>query len=273
MTTVRETLDPSSKLWHLIAVELRRQRELSGISGSKLAELLDCDRSTVSRYESGLLKLTEKHARMLDQAWGLNGLFANLIRFARKRDDEDWFVGLTDYEARASRIKMWELTLVPGLLQTPGYMRAALTAGAGLIDDLDESVARRAARQEVVFGRPRPPMISVILNWVVLQQPIGGDEVMRDQLAHLLELASRPYVSVRVLERPVGAHVGLDGSCKLLTVDDRDIAFFDAPTGGRLMRDPGEVLNIAMRFDQIGDLATASGPSFTLIERAMEAYR
>ena len=95
---------------------------------------------------------------------------------------------------------------------------------------------------------------------------------MRGQLARLLGVAELPTISVRVLEREAVQHCGLDGPFRLLTVDDRDIAFDDAPTRGRLMLDPAEVQNAAVRYDRISELATSVGPSRALIERAMETY-
>jgi Domain of unknown function (DUF5753)/Helix-turn-helix len=269
--SVRESLDPDRSLWDLIAAELRRQRELRKISGSRLGALLGCDRSTVSRYESGILKLPERHAKLLDHAWNTEGLFTRLVHFAKARNEEDWFVGLTEYEARATRIKMWEVTWVPGLLQTVDYARAALAVG--LADDVEAALEKRMARQSAVFDRPRPPHISVVLNWAVLEQPVGDAGIMRAQFARLLEVGDLPNVSIRVLEKSAGAHAGLDGSCKLLTVDDRDVAFADAPHGGRLMREAADVQSIATRFDRIGDVATPVGPSRILIERAMESCR
>lgn len=263
----RESLDPDRSLWHLIAVELRRQREERKISGTRLSDILGCDRSTVSRYESGMLHLPERHAKIIDQEWGLGLLFTRLVHFAKAGKKEDWFTGLSEYESRASRIKMWELVMVPGLLQTHDYARAALAVG--LVDDVEASLERRLARQAAVFDRPKPPHVSVLLNWVALVQPVGDPEVHRRQLAWLLEVGERPNVSVRVVEREVGAHVGLDGSCKLLTVKDRDIAFAEAPDGGRLIREPAEVQSIILRFDRIGDMAAPIGPSRALIERAM----
>ncbi|GAB3673978.1 helix-turn-helix transcriptional regulator [Actinocorallia lasiicapitis] len=273
MATVRETLDPSTDMWHLIACELRRHRERGELSGARLAELLDCDRSTVSRYESGLLRLTEKHAAIVDRLWNTDGLFGALVGFARQKSSDDWFVDLRDYEARASRIKMWELTVVPGLLQTPAYTRALLTAGVSLIDDLESAIERRLERQRAVFDKKNPPLVSAILNWVVLEQPVADNSTMLEQLEYLAELAARTNVSIRVLEKGAGVHMGLDGPCKLLTVEDRDIGFVDAPIAGRVLTQPADVQSVAIRFDQIGDLAAPLVSSSLLIKKAMEVYR
>ncbi|MFI0366307.1 helix-turn-helix domain-containing protein [Actinomadura sp. 1N219] len=264
-------LNPDRSLWHLIAVEVRRQRELHQLSGNQLAERLDVDRSTVSRWENGIRRLTDGYAKQLDALWHTNGLFERLVRFATAIDTGDWMTGLAAYEERATRHRMWETVLVPGFFQTPDYARAALRVG--LADDPERALEQRLARQTAVLDRPKIPYMSVILNWAVLAQPIGSAEIMKGQLARLLEIGELPNVSIRVLEREVGAHCGLDGPFQLLTVDDRDIAFDDASTRGRLMLDPAEVQSVAVKYDRISDLATPLGPSRALIERAMETYQ
>jgi transcriptional regulator with XRE-family HTH domain len=269
--TIRESLDPDRSLWDLIAVELRRQRELYKISGSRLGALLGCDRSTVSRYESGLLKLPERCAKIVDREWHTENLFTRLVRFAKTGKDENWFLGLTEFEAIASRIRAWQLAWVPGLLQTPEYARAALQVG--LVNDVERALEQRLARQKAVFDRPAPVELSVILNWLVLELPVGGAEVMRGQLARLLEAAELPNVSVRVLGKDAGYHVGLDGPFVLLTVDDRDMAYDAASGAGRLLQNPADVQKFHIKYDRVGDLAAPVGPSRTMLEQAMENFR
>jgi transcriptional regulator with XRE-family HTH domain len=269
--TIRDSLDPDRSLWDLIAVELRRQRELHKISGSRLGDLLGCDRSTVSRYESGLLKFPERCAKITDREWHTEMLFTRLVRFAKTGKDENWFLGYTEFEAIASRVRDWELAWVPGLLQTPEYARAALTVG--LVDDLEQALEKRLARQRAVFERPTPPQLSMILNWLVLELPVGGAEVMRGQLARLIEAADQPNISVRVLGKDAGHHLGLDGPFALLTVDDRDMAYDKASGGGRLLQRPADVQRFQLRYDRIGDLAAPVGPSRALLEQAMENFR
>lgn len=264
-------LNPDGSLWHCIAVELRRQRELRHLSGSQLAKLVGVDRSTVSRWENGIRRLRRTHAKRLDALWHTDGLFERLVHFANVIDIGDWMTGLTEYEARASRIRMWETLLIPGLLQTPDYARALLKVG--LADDPNEALEMRLARQAAIFDRPATPHMSVILNWAVLEQHVGNAEIMRGQLARLLELSEMANVSVRVLERNVGLHCGVDGSFKLVTVDDQDIAYENASTRGRLILDPAEVQNFAIRYERISDLATPVGPSRAVIERAMENHK
>ncbi|TMR06259.1 helix-turn-helix transcriptional regulator [Actinomadura soli] len=264
-----EGLDPDRSLWDYIAIEVRRLRQVRGLSGNKLAEQLGCDRSYVSRVENGRLHLSRGYAERLDALWDTT--FARLVRLAETSDDGDWFTGLTDHEARATRHRMWAALLVPGLLQTPEYTRALLSAGVDR--NVEADLEARRARQAVVWERPEPPLVSVIFSWAVLAQPVGGSDVMRAQISHLLELAEAPHISIRVLEASNGAHNGLDGSFRLLTVGDREVAFTDAPERGRLVTTPTDVMKYAVRYDRLSDIAAPVGTSRTILNGSMETYQ
>lgn len=268
----RESLDPDRSMWDFIAVELRKQRRARAVSGAALARLIGRDRSIVSRIESGKIPMQLDHAEIIDREWGLDRQFTRLVKFAKERKDDEWRLGdLAEQEARATRIRMWEIGLVPGLLQTPAYARASFSVG--LVRDLEKAVETRLARQAAIFDKEQPPEISVVLNWVVLDQPVGSPEIMREQLAHLLEIGERPHVNVRVLEKDAGVHVGYDGSIKLLTVDSRDIAYAEAPHGGGLVTDPPDVETFQVRYDRIGHIAAPTGPTRAMIQRAMEMHQ
>ncbi|MEU9871058.1 helix-turn-helix transcriptional regulator [Actinomadura sp. NPDC048021] len=246
---------------------MQRQRNEHGLSVSQLATRLNVDRSTVSRIENGWRKLSPDQAARLDELWGLGHLFKRLVRFASATDDGSWFTGLIDFERDATHHRMWEALLVPGLLQTPDYARALVSVRSS---DVEAGVETRLARQAAVFEKDNPPMVSVILNWVAIEQSVGNRDVMRGQLAHLLEMGERPNVNIRVLERDVDQHVGLDGSFRLLTVGDREIAFSASPERGRLVLEPPDVQEYALRYDLISNVASPTGASRRLIERAME---
>ncbi|NKZ05482.1 helix-turn-helix domain-containing protein [Actinomadura latina] len=269
--SLRDALNPDRSLWHFIAVHLRRYREAHSLSGQALADILDCDRSTVSRYESGLLKLTRKHAEIIDREWQTRGMFASLVTLAGASDEGDWFTGLTEYEGRASRIRMWETLYVPGLFQTPEYALATFTGNA--VADPQAALNRRLSRQAAVFDKPSAPHLTAILNWTVLAQPIGPPELMREQLARLIELSEHPSVSIRIVERQDRAHPGLDGPFKIVSADGRDLAYTEAVTRGRFLTDPHDVEEVAIRYDRISDIAAPVGPSRALLAAELENHR
>lgn len=267
--TAIASLDPDRSLWDFIAVELRRQRESRQISGSKLGAKIGVDRSTVSRYESGTLKLGERQAKILDREWNLEWLFTRLVRFARAGHDAEWFQQGLAYEARAAVIKISEMALIPGLLQTPEYARALFAAGR--VDDIEASVAARMARQSILT-RSRPPEVWVLLDEAMLLRSfIGGPEVSRGQLTHLLEVGELPNVTIRIVPLSVGAHGGLDGPLTIMTVQEGDVAYMEAFGGGRLSLDAGEVRGYGIRYDRIGAEALSRDSSRGLLMSMVES--
>lgn len=267
MPSSAESIDPRARIWDFLAYMLRFYREKHGLSLAQTAAILNISRQAVSHWEAGRNKPDSEHCRKLDQAWDTGGVLELLHFYARTAHDPDWFGEYVRHEREATVIKVFGLAIVPGLFQTPGYARALISTG--LTDDAEEALARRLARQEI-FERPKRPLVWLLLNWTALEQPVGGREVMREQLARLLDLSEVPNVALRVVPKSVGAHIGLDGPFMTLTVGDRDLGFAEAPIGGRLVLDPGDVRNLGIRYDRIGADALSRDETRTLIRQAME---
>ncbi|MFC5182843.1 helix-turn-helix domain-containing protein [Actinomadura harenae] len=271
----RDNLDPMGSLWDVIALEVRAWRIAKHMSEVQVAALLKCDRSTVSRIENGLRKLNDAYANSLDEAWKTSGLFAALVFHASTFAEQDWRTGLRQYEREASRMRMWDVSLVPGLLQHPEYARAVIAKAyeAGLIKSIDQALEDRLERQRAVFERDDPPQISAVINWPILRHTYGGSAVMRAQIELLMEHAGRPNVSLRFVESDAMGHVGLDGSFKLLTVKNREYAFCEAPHEGRILYVPADVHKISVRWEQVSDHASPVRRTGAVLQEAMEIYR
>ncbi|MFG2019145.1 DUF5753 domain-containing protein [Actinomadura geliboluensis] len=175
-----------------------------------------------------------------------------------------------DLECRASVIKTWQVDLVPGLLQTPDYARAGLATGN--LPDVEAALAQRLSRQ-AILDKPEAPTCWFLLSQTLLELPCGGVETMKAQLAHILDLSHRPNIGVRVVPKSVGHHPGLDGAFMLLTLPEphMEVAYVEAPGGGRLASSAAEVASYALRYDQIGQHALPKGLSRDLIKQIMEA--
>jgi transcriptional regulator with XRE-family HTH domain len=257
-------------MWAWLAHDLRLYRMQRGLSGDAVAKLINCARSSISRLENNEAKLDERQAAALDERWHTGGHFGTMLWYARLGHDPDWFKQHLDIEAEASVIKVYETVVVPGLLQLEEYAREVIAAGGG--PDIDEMVARRMARQEILT-RENPPVLWVLLTESVLDWPVGGPEVMRKQLAHLLELSERPNIGIRVIPRSAGTHNGLDGSFKIMTSPSGDIAYTESPGGGRLVPSALEVQSYVLRYDRIGQKALPEDQSRVLIRKIMEAMK
>ena len=121
---------------------------------------------------------------------------------------------LVEHEDAAIELVFWSLNLVPGLLQTRDYMRLVIPACPNIPrEQLEARVEVRLARQEILQqGR----IFNFYIHEQALRLPVGGPEVMSEQLHHLLRMSVRPYISLRIVPMVVGPHAGLAGSFHLM---------------------------------------------------------
>lgn len=264
-------LDPDSSFKHWIASDLRFFREREGLSLSQMGQIMQCNRHNVSNLEHARdgWNMNERQAARLDEYLRLNGHFGRLVRFARTAHDPEWFAEYAKHEAKALEIRTYRLALFPGLFQTPEYARELLTSSR-LVDDIEGAVDARMKRQEVLV-RAKPPLVWVLLDETVLHRPVGTPEVMRGQLARLLEVIELPHVTIRIVPLSAGFHLGLDGMFNYLSMQTGELAFAEAPGGGRLIQGL-EVREFGFRWDRIGASALPWDTSRDLITKAMEQF-
>ncbi|TDB98000.1 DUF5753 domain-containing protein [Actinomadura sp. 7K534] len=266
--TAADEIDPTSSLHAWLAYDLRLYRRRHRMTGAEVGKIIGYVRSHVSNLEAGRVQLDMKQAGRLDEAWDTGGHFQRLVTFARKGHDPNWFLQHGQYEAAASVIRIYQGQIIPPPLQTEDYMRALLAESDA--EDLEQAVQSRMARQGAILSRTSPPYVWVLLDEDAITSEIGGREVMFDQLSHLLELGKLPYVSVRLLSKSAGAHLGLDGPFRLITVKNRLVAYVGARRGGRLIEDAAEVQELAVDYERIGFKALSEDASRARIAEFLE---
>ncbi|MGH3514138.1 MAG: DUF397 domain-containing protein, partial [Pseudonocardiaceae bacterium] len=178
-------------------------------------------------------------------------------------DVERQFVDFVWLEARATEIRTFDALVVTGLLQTREYAEAVITAADWEAEPAQVArwVQLRMDRQ-VVLHREAPPRLRVIIDEFVLRRQIGGPEVLRNQLAHLLATVELPHVDLRVLPASIGAHAGHSGYFLVFTIaePDMDVGFAETVGGavyveppdswrGSVMTHAGQVLGPDARAD------------------------
>jgi transcriptional regulator with XRE-family HTH domain len=263
-----DSLRPDFSLWHLIAVELRRQRQLRKISGAALGVILDCDRSTVARYESGDVQLPIGRARVLDREWGMPGFFENLVKHAKNAQDLDWWETFKEYERRANLIKTYEPSLIPGLLQREGYARAVFEVARRT--DTEEAVTERLTRQEILRRRD-PCQFMAIMDTAAVLRTFGDSDVMRDQLTHLLEVSEWPNVYLRVTSDRLIGYDCIGGGFTVLQTPTGDLGFATYGSTGHISLDPTDVQEQTVRYDRIGMSSLSVEASRDFIRKALDS--
>lgn len=256
---------PDDSLWSWLAHDLRLYRERRSETQTQIGRVAGVTKQQVHNWESGYRKPDLDETRTLDRHWDTAGHFTRLRRFAEAGHDPDWFRSFLRYEKQAMKINSYTLSVIHGLLQTPDYARALLEAGG--VDDVDAHVHARMARQEVLS---RGLEFWALVNQSVLDQPVGGARVMRQQLAHVLEFSQRPKVVLRVVPRRVGAHVGLDGAFTIIRTRTETVAYVDAHKEGRLAQAGEDIEWYSLTFERIGADALNRDDSRALIKQVME---
>ncbi|MFJ6247820.1 MULTISPECIES: helix-turn-helix domain-containing protein [unclassified Streptomyces] len=267
MVNIRN-LDPSASPLDYYGAELRRLREAAGLNQSQLGDVVHCTGSLIGQIETAKKVPTRRFSEQLDAALMTGGTFSRLVGLVLKSQLPTWFQPYADMEARATYIYSFQPQLVVGLLQAKEYARAVL--GVRTEGDLDAKVAARMDRQRIL-ERETPPLMWVVLTEAVLRQEVGGKEVMREQLAHLLRMQEHDWVKIQILPFTAGAHAGLPGEFNLLRFDDDpDIVYTEDFVQGHMTADPAAFREGSLRYDHLQAAALSVEDSAALIARVME---
>jgi transcriptional regulator with XRE-family HTH domain len=264
--------DPDRSALAPFAEELRAQRELAGLSRDDLAVKLGYSASLVSMVETGHRTPSRDFAARCDVAFGCPGTFARLEKRLRNVPFSSGFRPFQPYESEAVSLRLFEHTLIPGLLQTEEYARAVLETHPNTSADvIEERVAARLARQEILSREdPTPPILWVLLDENVLTREVGTPAIMRDQLRHLELAARRPNVTAQVIPCTV-VHPGLLGAFAIAELDGMSsIVYLETGHDGQTVEDPDVGARMSVRFDALRTEALTGRASLGLIEKVAD---
>ncbi|MEU2827468.1 helix-turn-helix transcriptional regulator [Streptomyces lavendulae] len=212
--------------------ELRRLREISGMTTQQVAERLLISQPKISLLENGRRLAKPRDVRDLCGLYGVKDQrrVDHLMQLSRESGQQGWWNSYGDIpygpyiglEAEAASIRLYEPSVIPGLLQTPAYARAVI---AGTIPHVTAEQAgarlRVRLRRQDRLGAPRDPLrLWAVLDESALRRVVGSREVMREQLGHLTRLGAQPHITMQVLPHGVGAHPGVSGQFSLLEFAD-----------------------------------------------------
>ncbi len=220
----------------LLGAQLRRLREAKKITLEDAGYVIRASHSKISRIESGRVGFKERdivdlfiHYGVTDQAQ-----IQTLRGFAARANSRGWWHAYSDVlpswfeeyiflEEAATRISGYEVQFVPGLLQTEEYARAVTLLAYSNPKEIARRVSLRMARQARLSATEQVSL-AVVLDEAALSRPIGGRSVMRDQLAHLIEMSQRPNVTIQVLPFKVGGHAAAGGPFSVLHFAESDLS-------------------------------------------------
>jgi transcriptional regulator with XRE-family HTH domain len=267
----------------LLGAALRRYRENLGYGLDEAARILECDRSKISRIETGQRGIRAKELRELLAEYGIaEQQQAILAAMADPRGAFGWYRTYAavlpgawqDYlvlEAAAPQVLSYEVQQIPALLQTPAYARALADADPGLVgnDARDKAVEATLARQKAILGE-RKPDIHVVIGEAALHQRVGGPAVMDGQLGLLAGVSGNSgMITVQILPFDSGAHAAAGvGSLAILQFPEAPelgIVHLGGASGGVCLEGKANLAAYARVFEQLRAFALSPAQSALLL--------
>ncbi len=266
----------------LVGGALRRYRESVGYALEDAARVLECDRSKISRIETGQRGIRPKELRELLAEYGVPASEQlALVAIASRGGQHSWWhpyaeVLTDDYldyvimESAAAEIMTYEAQLIPDLLQTDEYARAIAAAEPGYLTDQqrEDAVAAKAVRRQAVLNGSR--RLGVVLGEGALHQAVGGADVLAGQIGYLAKLSSEfPAVTIQVLPFSAGAHAAAGGgSLAILRFPDAPslgVVHLEALSGGVYLESQEEVARYVRAFALLRAAALSPAESARLL--------
>ena len=285
--THQEIASGPTVLRMMLGSQLRALREAAGISPDEAGYEIRGSRSKISRLEHGRVGFKERDVSDLLTLYGVTderqrshmlllAQQANSQGWWAKYDDilPDWFETYVGLEQATSLIRTYELQFVPGLFQTEAYARAVTLLGhrSAPAEEIERRVSLRLKRQELLAGPG--PRVWAVIDESALRRPLGGRDIMRAQLRHLLEVGLLPHVTLQVMPFDRGGHSAAGGSFSLLRfaeADLPDIVYIEQLTGALYLGKPEEVDHYREVMNNLSTEAETPADSERLLKKIIRA--
>ncbi|MFF2660647.1 helix-turn-helix domain-containing protein [Kitasatospora sp. NPDC058032] len=269
----RKELDPDASPAAAFGAAVRALREERGWTQQGLGERTGFSAVHVSAVETGRKPPTERFARRLDVAFDTGERFERLWR---RLTQNVLFEGFAEYlrsEVNAVTVRLFEINIVPGVLQTPAYARAYQGAlvrrGVSTQQQADERTSLLLRRQERVAGA----RIHAVIDEGCLRRAVGSSQIMAEQLEHLESLAARPRITIQVTPFSLGEERPFAHPITLLTMSNSVmVGYGETQRRGFLERDPHVMAEWAAEYDQLQVEALPRAASIAFIREIRKGF-
>ncbi|GLZ39239.1 helix-turn-helix transcriptional regulator [Actinokineospora sp. NBRC 105648] len=268
-----------------LAAGLRAARRVTPLSAMDVSAKLGWSQSTISRIETGKRNAAPEEVIAMLALYGVTGdERERLVALARDADRTTWLETkyrmvpeqaktMALYEREASEIVDFGLILMPGLLQTPAYVRALMNSGGVPVASIEPRVQLRLERQ-TVLDRPKPPKLLAIMDEAVLHRRFGGRRVMAEQLQHLLAMARNPDIDLRVIPFDHGGHAGVDGGFHLVRFEDASpVVHLEHTRSGLFLDERDDVAPYEAAIASMATVALDAEQSARLVTEVLATYQ
>lgn len=267
----RKTLDPETSPMQAFGQCLRQARDERGWTQDELGVRMGITGSHVSAVETGRRPPTNRFARSADSALRTGDKFERQTRALKNTALLEGFPEFVTHEVRAAEIRLFELGIVPGLLQTPEYAasitRGAVRRGAITEQQAEERLTLLTKRQASLERTP-PPLVYVVLDESCIRRQVGSPGVMAEQLDRLAAFAELPSTVVQLAPFDLGERRAFDLPVHLLTLPDRaQLAYAESAQQGRLERDMRFVQPLLTAYHHLQAESLSQAASVAMIEQ------
>ncbi|MYV72420.1 helix-turn-helix domain-containing protein [Streptomyces sp. SID1046] len=246
-------------------------REAAGLDRAKFGERMGYGANLIYKIERGARIPRPEFSDKADEVLGAGGKIAAMktdiqqARYPKKVRD------LAKLESEAVELGAYGNHNLHGLLQTDEYTRALyeMRRPAYSADEVDRYVAARMARQEI-FQRQPSPALTFVLEQVTLERTIGGRDVLRRQLKHLLAVSRLRNVEIQVMPTDSEDHAGMGGHLQVVKMRDGSaVGYVEAQLPSRLITDASDIQLLELRYGIIRSQALSPRQSRAFIEKVL----
>lgn len=246
--------------------ELRRLRELKGMTAEEVAERLLVSQSKISRLENGRRSISQRDVRDLCGVYDVEDhrIVDSLMQMAKDSRQQGWWHAFGDIpysvyiglETDAASLRVYDPQIVPGLLQTPRYAEALITGALPetAASDVEKRVNVRLRRQERILTADQPLRLWAVIDEAALRRVVGDRQLMREQLEHLVEQSQLPHVTVQILPFDMGAHPGISGHYAILEFPDAadsSVVYIEGVTSDLYLEKANDVQKYSVMYEHL----------------------
>ncbi|MHC6627806.1 helix-turn-helix domain-containing protein [Streptomyces globosus] len=268
-------VDPEDEQGAAVVAAVGRQlkvwRETAGLRASDFAARMGYGEDLVRKVEAGRRIPRPEYLDRADEVLGAEGRIAAMKRDVEQARYPKRVRDLANMERRAVEICSYGSHNIHGLLQTARYARALfeMWQPPQTPEEVERGMAARMARRSV-FNREPPPALCFIQEEVTLRRPIGGRDIMRRQLEHLLELGSQRNVTIQVMPTDRDEHAGMGGLIQVLKFEDGSaVGRSEGRFNGRPVSDPKRLRILELCYGMIRAQALSPRESAAFIEQVL----
>lgn len=249
--------------------ELKARRDQAKLTQETFAHRANMSLSLLKKIEGGDRRPQRDFALWCDAFFAQPGTFERFHRLTLLETFPEWFADRMIYEEEATVITEWEMRVVPGLLQTLSYAEAVIRNSRpfGTEAEMARDIEARMERQEIL-NRNKPPQLWVLLAEGPLHQRVGGPEVMKCQLNHLLEMSASPKCVLQVLPFSATDAPAPPGPATFFEFSEASsVAYMEGWGAGWVIEDQTQVADISARLTMIKGCALSPAESSKLVAK------